>query len=61
MRQNTNVYEIWQRNFYERIIRNENELNNIREYIRSNPALWKTDDLHVPKTMQKKYIQRGPA
>jgi REP element-mobilizing transposase RayT len=39
---------IWQRNFYERIIRNETELNGIREYIRSNPALWATDDLHVP-------------
>lgn len=29
---------IWQRNYYERIIRNENQLHNIREYIRMNPV-----------------------
>ncbi len=27
----------WQRNYYEHIIRNEEELNRIRKYIRSNP------------------------
>ncbi len=27
---------IWQRNFYDRIIRDENELNCIREYIYKN-------------------------
>ncbi len=37
---------IWQRNFYERIIRNENELNGIRKYIQNNPAQWEQDDLH---------------
>ncbi len=36
----------WQRNFYERIIRNENELNGIREYIQNNPAQWEQDELH---------------
>ena len=34
---------IWQRNFYEHIIRNEDELNAIREYIRCNPAQWAWD------------------
>ena len=34
---------IWQRNYYERIIRNERELNQIRKYIRDNPANWETD------------------
>ena len=29
---------LWQRDFYERIIRNELELNRIRGYIRNNPA-----------------------
>lgn len=47
MRQHTDVYEVWQRNYWERIIRDENELHGIREYIRSNPALWETDELHV--------------
>ncbi|WP_417914683.1 transposase [Candidatus Electronema sp. JM] len=39
--------KIWQRNFYEHIIRNETELNGIREYIQNNPAQWELDDLHV--------------
>jgi REP element-mobilizing transposase RayT len=28
---------VWQRNYYERIIRNDDELNKIREYINTNP------------------------
>ncbi len=43
-RKNTDVYSVWQRNYYERIIRNDTELNNIREYIINNPANWKNDD-----------------
>ncbi|GAB4318728.1 MAG: transposase [Bacteroidales bacterium] len=35
--------KIWQRNYYEHIIRNENELNRIRQYIINNPARWATD------------------
>ncbi len=30
----------WQRSFYDRIIRNEKELFNIRKYIRQNPTRW---------------------
>jgi len=37
---------VWQRNYYEHIIRNDAELNNIREYIRNNPAQWELDDLY---------------
>ena len=35
--------KIWQRNYYERIIRNARELNAIREYIRDNPLNWELD------------------
>ncbi len=31
----------WQPLFYDRIIRDENELNNVREYIKNNPINWK--------------------
>jgi REP element-mobilizing transposase RayT len=31
---------VWQRNYYERIIRNEDELNAVRQYIADNPARW---------------------
>ncbi len=33
----------WQRNFYEHIVRNEKELNRIREYIITNPIRWNFD------------------
>lgn len=33
----------WQANYYERIIRNEKGLNNIRKYIQHNPMKWALD------------------
>jgi putative transposase len=35
--------KLWQRNYYEHVVRNEKELTRIREYIRNNPAQWDTD------------------
>ena len=35
---------IWQRDYYEHIIRNENDLQNKTDYIESNPLLWDEDD-----------------
>ena len=37
---------IWQRNYYEHIVRDEADLGHIREYIESNPAKWEVDQLH---------------
>ena len=37
------VGKFWQRNYYEHIIRNEDELNKIREYIQNNPLKWHLD------------------
>ena len=34
---------LWQRNFYERIIRNRRELDAIRQYIAENPLKWHLD------------------
>lgn len=34
---------VWQRNFYERVIRSEKELNCLREYIVNNPLNWSLD------------------
>jgi REP element-mobilizing transposase RayT len=31
---------VWQRSYYERVVRNDNELKAIREYIANNPAQW---------------------
>jgi len=38
---------IWHENYNEHIIRNERELNRIREYIRTNPQRW-PDDVQNP-------------
>jgi len=35
--------KLWQRGYFERIIRDENELDRIREYIALNPARWALD------------------
>ncbi len=34
---------LWQRNYYERIVRNEAEVNAIRRYIDENPLRWALD------------------
>jgi REP element-mobilizing transposase RayT len=44
-RANTKKDVAWQRNYYEHIIRNEEDLNRIREYIMNNPLNWNDDDL----------------
>jgi len=41
---NTEGQLVWQRNYYEHIIRNEREMDNITRYIESNPAMWAEDD-----------------
>jgi|SRR3989339_268522 len=38
--------KLWQRNYYEHIIRNEISLNNIRTYIINNPNNWILDKLN---------------
>jgi REP element-mobilizing transposase RayT len=34
---------VWQRNYYEHIIRNEDDLEAIRHYILTNPSRWHED------------------
>jgi putative transposase len=41
---------VWQRNYWERIIRKEEDLNWLRLYIATNPAQWKKDKLFVAKS-----------
>ena len=38
--------KLWQRNYWERVIRNEFELQHIREYIQNNPIAWESDELN---------------
>jgi putative transposase len=39
----TSGIPLWQRNYYEHVIRNENSLNALREYIQANPSQWAID------------------
>jgi putative transposase len=36
----------WQRNYYERILRNDDELDKARRYIHLNPSRWDQDEEH---------------
>ena len=38
---------VWQRNYYEHIIRNEKSYLQIAEYIENNLAQWQDDELYV--------------
>lgn len=42
LRQTSGV-SVWQRNYYEHVIRNEQSLHRIREYIANNPGRWDFD------------------
>ncbi len=37
---------IWQRNYYDHVIRSQESLNRIRWYIQENPARWRDDSLY---------------
>jgi len=41
-----NIEFEWQSRYHDRIIRNYNELDNIREYIINNPIKWSTDEYY---------------
>jgi REP element-mobilizing transposase RayT len=45
-------HPFWQRNYYERVIRNERELEAVRQYIRDNPLKW-NEDPNNPERMSQ--------
>jgi putative transposase len=45
-RNNTDIENIWQRNYHEHIIRNEKSYLTISHYIANNPAKWKDDTFY---------------
>jgi REP element-mobilizing transposase RayT len=54
-RNNTNLVDIWQSNYYERIIRDEKECRLTAEYIINNPLQWSLDYLN-PKCRNSKIL-----
>jgi REP element-mobilizing transposase RayT len=45
-----NLTGIWQRNYYEHVIRDDEEHNRIHLYIESNIDNWATDDEYLMKS-----------
>jgi putative transposase len=50
---------VWQRNYYEHIVRNEDELKNFWNYIDINPLRWQEDQLH-PAASPNRFNQDNP-
>ena len=46
MIRNTPQNPVWQRNYYDHIIRNDESSTRIREYLQNNPLSWENDQLH---------------
>ena len=53
---NTSGVPVWQRNYYEQIIRNEKSLEKIRNYIINNPLEWYYDDYNPKKVNYEKQL-----
>ena len=47
LRANTSKDTVWQRNYYEHIIRDGNDYERIANYIRDNPMNWKQNDPYL--------------
>jgi putative transposase len=43
---NTPGAAVWQRNFWEHVVRDDAEMDRIRDYIRNNAANWAADELN---------------
>ncbi|MEO0107902.1 MAG: transposase [candidate division WOR-3 bacterium] len=50
---------VWQRNYHEHIIRNDDELDRIRRYIAGNPGRWESDRNFVGRGVSP-YAPEGP-
>ncbi|MCL4558950.1 MAG: transposase [Deltaproteobacteria bacterium] len=50
---------LWQRNYYEHIIRNEGDMNGIREYVMNNTLRWIEDENNPVNLKTVKHGHRG--
>ena len=44
---------VWQRNYYEHVVRDESELERIRQYIADNPLQWRFDRENPEKRVER--------
>jgi hypothetical protein len=50
--------KLWQRNYYEHIIRNDDELNRTRKYIINNPINWHNDENNPVTLARPDYFKK---
>ncbi|MEM8862941.1 MAG: transposase [Chloroflexota bacterium] len=55
---NVDVYQLWQRGYYDRIVRSESELNAIRHYIDLNPERRAQDQDNIDLMLEKMNYHR---
>jgi hypothetical protein len=53
-RRELHIEGVWQRNYYEHILRNEREFTNIWNYIDTNPLRWRVDQLRPAAPANRK-------
>lgn len=39
--------EVWQRGYYDHVVRNQSDYDDIYRYIENNPTQWEQDELYV--------------
>ena len=49
---------VWQRNYYEYVIRNQEDLERVREYIANNPVKWLEDYDHTQTAYKALCLRR---
>ena len=57
---NTPGDPVWQRNYYERVIRDDRELAAIREYLAANPTKWDDDENHPMRLKNVRATRTSP-
>ncbi|HEY6952566.1 MAG TPA: transposase [Bacteroidota bacterium] len=49
-------FPLWQRNYYEHVVRDEKDLDRIRDYILTNPLRWPADDENLKKSIPSLHV-----
>jgi putative transposase len=59
VQENANIQIIWQRNYFEHIIWDDQELNRIREYIIHNSIRWENDEyyFHYGASLRERLLE----
>jgi len=58
LKRGTRGVSVWQRGFYDHVVRDERDLARIREYIQNNPARWSLDEEN-PARFPRRYRRAG--